>query len=157
MCYFLKHGTWICFKMCIPSDSWRLKSLFVICCHDKLYCYTLDYFLWEYLQSIKIGINTGKAWGSLDWLNQSYLCLATQKLIFSHCRIESLEMEEEEPPRHLVYWSLEDTDQLVLSHHDNRKPSGMTNRGTLVTSTHAIPECHPLLQIILAQLCLLQS
>lgn len=51
--------------------------------HDKLYCYALNCFLWEYLQSIKIGINTGKAWGSLGWLNQSHSRLATQKPLLS--------------------------------------------------------------------------
>lgn len=56
----------------------------------------------------------------------------------------SLEVEEEELLRTLTHWSLEEAGQLVLSHHDNREPSGMRKCGMLVTSMYTSPEYHSL-------------
>lgn len=111
----------------------------------------LTIFLWEYRQSIKIGIDTGKAWVSLGWLNQSHLCWATQKPAITGA---SMEAEEDELLRHFIHWSLEVAGQLVLSHHENGEPSGTRRRAVLLTSMYTSPKYDSPWQIILG---LLQS
>lgn len=101
----------------------------------------LTIFLCECLQSTKTGIDIGKAWVSLGWLIQYHLSLGTQNPALAGA---SLEVEEEKRLRTPIHWSLEGAGQLVLSHHDNREPSGMRKCGMLVTSMYTSPKYHSL-------------
>lgn len=109
-----------------------LSLLIIICCLCLLWSWqavllcTWLFFFMRVPPKHQNSVNTGKAWDTLGWLNQFHFCVATQKPLLNRI----IGSRRRRAIKALLYWSLEEADQLVLSHHDNREPSGTRNYGT---------------------------